>query len=635
MSPFLAEVNVINLAGDSHSTATPNGYSDAVAEFRASLAQANAKPQAKAEIAAATAKARRDTAQIKEDVAQAKEDEAKDDADNDEDAGGDKSVTITNGGKSIVVHHSKPKSSSDEDMVFAADPHRRHRLHVPLSHRPRPDGPVHNRNKRGTPAQMYMEGPARRKPPSSKNSSARSLRWKAAWNPSKPSSSTPPAPRKNMARNFEPYRRIRQRVERWEQDDRFGPLRELRQRLYRSPNGKVLGVFRGIAESMGFNVCVTRIVGCFILLTLTDFFGAHGLMVTVLVAGFFYLLAALLMQAPRPMGAVPMPVGGVNPPTRRPALALRGCIFRSHRRTPARGPRATRSATRPAQSPHPAHGGNRHRPAVRLGTPHGRLMPPHRHIVGQPARLPRDGATTPSIGMTVAPGSRSAATRQPGRLPYNLFNNVLNRWRGVSWVALFVLAWTLAGCADTSHQLVISVPEQRMVVIKDGIPLAIYPVSTSKFGLGDRPGSSETPFGALEIADKIGGGCPAGTAFKNREPTGEIVTADAPGRDTIVSRILWLRGLDPDNQNAYDRYIYIHGTAAERSVGLPVSYGCIRMRSLDIIALYDEIGVGAKVFIRVAPLASAARDFLVPEAIIPERPVMAEAPPTARSVTAR
>ena len=61
-----------------------------------------------------------------------------------------------------------------------------------------------------------------------------------------------------MARNFEPYHRIRQRIERWEQDDRFGPLRQLRQRLYRSPNGKVLGVFRGIAESMGFNVCATR-----------------------------------------------------------------------------------------------------------------------------------------------------------------------------------------------------------------------------------------------------------------------------------------------------------------------------------------------------------------------------------------
>ncbi len=211
---------------------------------------------------------------------------------------------------------------------------------------------------------------------------------------------------------------------------------------------------------------------------------------------------------------------------------------------------------------------------------------------------------------------------------------ILNRGRGFMWAALFVAAWVLAGCADTSHQVVISVPEQRMVLIKDGMPLAIYPVSTSKFGLGDRPGSSETPLGTLEIARKVGGGYPMGTAFKNREPTGEIVRADTPGRDTIVSRILWLRGLDPGNQNAYDRYIYIHGTAAERSIGLPVSYGCIRMRSRDVVALYKEIGLGAKVFIRNERLAAAAHDLLVPEAIIPAQPLVAGLP-TPDGITAR
>ncbi len=113
-----------------------------------------------------------------------------------------------------------------------------------------------------------------------------------------------------MARSFEPYHRLRRRIERWDQDDRFGPLHELRRRLYRSPRGKLLGVFRGIAESMGFNVRVTRIIGVLMLLTLTDFFGAHGIMVKVLVAGFFYLLAALLMQAPRPAGLTPIPVSG-------------------------------------------------------------------------------------------------------------------------------------------------------------------------------------------------------------------------------------------------------------------------------------------------------------------------------------
>ena len=204
--------------------------------------------------------------------------------------------------------------------------------------------------------------------------------------------------------------------------------------------------------------------------------------------------------------------------------------------------------------------------------------------------------------------------------------------RGLPWAALFAVAWALASCADTSHQVVISVPEQRMVLIKDGVPLAIYPVSTSKFGLGDKPGSSETPLGTLEIARKIGGGVPSGAAFKDREPTGEIVAANTPSRDAILSRILWLRGLDAGNQHAYDRYIYIHGTAAEHDVGSPVSYGCIRMRSRDVIALYDEIGVGAKVYILDQPLGTAAKSLVSPETTIPP-PAMAE--PTRRSVTAR
>ena len=208
----------------------------------------------------------------------------------------------------------------------------------------------------------------------------------------------------------------------------------------------------------------------------------------------------------------------------------------------------------------------------------------------------------------------------------------------------------LAGCTDSSHQVVISVPEQRMVVIRDGMPLAIYPVSTSKFGVGDRRGSSETPLGTLEVAHKIGDGAPLGAVFHGREPTGEIVSANAPGRDAIVSRILWLRGLEAENQHAYDRYIYIHGTAEERNVGWPVSYGCIRMRSRDVVALYAEVGVGAKVIIRDQPLASAAAPLMVPEAIIPPRVLatpMAEAKPatpisartvaadSARKVTAR
>lgn len=118
-----------------------------------------------------------------------------------------------------------------------------------------------------------------------------------------------------MIRNFDPIDRIRRRLGR--RDARFGILHELRRRLYRSRDGKVLGVFRGIAESMGFSCFWTRAIGCVILLCLTDFFGAHGLMVTVLVAGFFYLLAALLMQAPRDTASIPASVMGNPPPVPR------------------------------------------------------------------------------------------------------------------------------------------------------------------------------------------------------------------------------------------------------------------------------------------------------------------------------
>ncbi len=141
-----------------------------------------------------------------------------------------------------------------------------------------------------------------------------------------------------------------------------------------------------------------------------------------------------------------------------------------------------------------------------------------------------------------------------------------------------------------------------MAVLNDGQPIATYPVSTSKFGLGDIPGRSETPLGNLEIARKIGAGAPSGAVFKSRQRTGEIVPPDSPGRDPIVSRILWLRGLEPQNARAYSRFIYIHGTPEERNIGQPVSYGCIRMRSQDVIQLYDIVGTGARVTIANEPL---------------------------------
>ncbi len=173
--------------------------------------------------------------------------------------------------------------------------------------------------------------------------------------------------------------------------------------------------------------------------------------------------------------------------------------------------------------------------------------------------------------------------------------------------ALLFLSLFLASCAaqkDVQHRVVISVKDQKLALLDRETPVAVYPVSTSKFGLGDWQGSYRTPLGELEIAQKIGDGMPPGTVFKDRRRTGEIVGVNAPGRDPIVTRIIWLRGLEWQNVNAFRRDIYIHGTPEERNIGLPVSYGCVRMRSVDLIQLYDVVGRGARVTIVDQPLVA-------------------------------
>src|SRR5271154_6770273 len=135
--------------------------------------------------------------------------------------------------------------------------------------------------------------------------------------------------------------------------------------------------------------------------------------------------------------------------------------------------------------------------------------------------------------------------------------------------------------ADSTHVVLISVPDQCMLVLENGVPIARYAVSTSKYGLGDNWGRYTTPVGNLGGAQKIGANAPLGAVFKRRHGTGEVLRPKAGGRDPIVTRILWLRGLDYCNRNAYNRGIYIHGTPVEHLIGRPASYGCIRMRSCD------------------------------------------------------
>lgn len=150
---------------------------------------------------------------------------------------------------------------------------------------------------------------------------------------------------------------------------------------------------------------------------------------------------------------------------------------------------------------------------------------------------------------------------------------------------------------DSRNKMIVSVRDQKMLLVRDGTPVKSYKISTSKFGIGDRPGSNCTPLGRLQVAKKIGGNAPIGSVFKSRRQTGEILKPNAPGRDPVVTRILWLTGTESRNQNAFRRTIYIHGTPEERRLGSPASFGCIRMGSTDVADLYNRVGTGADVFI--------------------------------------
>ena len=159
-----------------------------------------------------------------------------------------------------------------------------------------------------------------------------------------------------------------------------------------------------------------------------------------------------------------------------------------------------------------------------------------------------------------------------------------------------------------SVELVISVPDQKLAVVVNGKIYKEYRISTSRYGEGDNWGSWRTPTGMLQIAGKIGASAPAGAVFWRRQVTGEVLPANAPGRDPIVSRIIWLRGLEEGNRNAYKRCIYIHGTPQEAFLGRKASFGCIRMRSADVIEVFNWVGIGTPVAILENPLKQAVKE---------------------------
>jgi lipoprotein-anchoring transpeptidase ErfK/SrfK len=142
----------------------------------------------------------------------------------------------------------------------------------------------------------------------------------------------------------------------------------------------------------------------------------------------------------------------------------------------------------------------------------------------------------------------------------------------------------------------ISVRDQLLRLKCDDKILGSYPVSTSRFGVGSEEGSMKTPIGRFRIAEKIGADLPAGTIFQSRvplDPSGPPPQND----DHVLSRILWLDGLEAHNSNTRDRFIYIHGTNHEDEIGQPASHGCIRMKNADLIAIFDQVPLDAEVII--------------------------------------
>lgn len=155
---------------------------------------------------------------------------------------------------------------------------------------------------------------------------------------------------------------------------------------------------------------------------------------------------------------------------------------------------------------------------------------------------------------------------------------------------------------SSKNIILIQISKQHLYLLDDNEQvLEDYPVSTSRYGIGNKEGSFKTPPGLHCIKEKIGHDMPVGEVFIGRQPQGVLDDLRAEGvqlpDDIITSRILWLDGLEPGvnkegDVDTYQRYIYIHGTADEHDIGKPVSHGCIRMRNQDVIDLFERVETG-------------------------------------------
>ncbi len=153
----------------------------------------------------------------------------------------------------------------------------------------------------------------------------------------------------------------------------------------------------------------------------------------------------------------------------------------------------------------------------------------------------------------------------------------------------------------TPYVLTVNITHQSVSLFKNNHFVKQFPCSTSRFGIGQVLDSNCTPLGLHRIAEKIGAGEPAGTVFKARTIVGH--TAQPEFADAkITTRIMWLEGLEPGfnqggNVDTHDRYIYIHGTGDQASIGKPASHGCIHLADADLISLFDLLPRGTLVWI--------------------------------------
>jgi hypothetical protein len=160
------------------------------------------------------------------------------------------------------------------------------------------------------------------------------------------------------------------------------------------------------------------------------------------------------------------------------------------------------------------------------------------------------------------------------------------------------------GVVPTRHILLVNIASQKTTLFecqsKEYAAAKIFRCSTSKFGVGETAGSNKTPRGLHRVARKIGGGWPVGAAFKARQMIG-YTWQGLPGA-RITNRILWLEGLEPGfnrggNVDSFQRYVYIHGTGDETTLGRPDSHGCVHLAANDLLPLYDKLPEGTLVWI--------------------------------------